>query len=65
MADDRKETLTERIADKAKDFVGLPPGRRPDGAPKPSRADAPRKTLTSDDAEDLPPHRGTGFKTAE
>lgn len=62
-----KETLAERLKDRVKDAVGLPPGRFADGERKPSDLDAPHETLTSDDAEGLPPHGdlGTGLKTAE
>ncbi len=60
--DEHKESLLERIKDRLQDAVGLPPGKYRDGEPKPSDAsDAPRGTLTSDDAEGLPPHEGTGF----
>jgi hypothetical protein len=60
------ETALERAADKLKDAVGLPPGRFADGTPKPSdAAHTPRKTLTSEDADDLPPHEGTGFQPTE
>jgi hypothetical protein len=61
-----KESALERAADKLKDAVGLPPGRFSDGAPKPSdAAHTPRKTLTSEDADDLPPHEGTGIQPTE
>jgi hypothetical protein len=68
MATDHKEPLLEQVKDKLKDLAGLPPGRFPDGEPKPSTGvDAPRGTLTSDDAEGLPPHQdvGTGIKPTE
>jgi hypothetical protein len=62
MDNEHKETLLERIKDQFNNVVGLPPGKYPDGDPKPSdSSDAPRGTLTSDDAEGLPPHNGTGF----
>ena len=63
-----KESLIERAQDKLKDLAGLPPGRFPDGEPKPSTgADAPRGTLTADDAQGLPPHDdlGTGIKPTQ
>ena len=63
-----KESLIERAQDKLKDLAGLPPGRFPDGEPKPSTgADAPRGALTADDAQGLPPHDdlGTGVKPTE
>jgi hypothetical protein len=63
---EHKESLLEQAKDKLKDLAGLPPGRFPDGQPKPSTgADAPRGALTSDDAEGLPPHEGTGIKPTE
>lgn len=64
MSDPHKESLVEKVEDRLKDAVGLPPGKYPDGEPKPSSHDSPRETLTSDDAEDLPPHNdvGTGFQ---
>lgn len=68
MPKEHKESLLEQVEDKLKDLAGLPPGRFPDGEPKPSSgADAPRSTLTSDDAEGLPPHDdlGTGIKPTE
>ena len=36
MATEHKESLLERVKDKLKDVVGLPPGKFPDGKPKPS-----------------------------
>jgi hypothetical protein len=66
MTTEPKESLLERAKDKLRDLAGLPPGRFPDGAPKPSSdVDAPRGTLTSDDAELLPPHKGTGIQPTE
>lgn len=65
MNDAHKESLVERIKDAFDDVVGLPPGKYRDGEPKPSPTDAPRGTLTSDDAEGLPPHGDTGFKPRE
>ncbi len=68
MPEKHKESLLEQAEDKLKDLAGLPPGRFPDGEPKPSTgADAPRGTLTADDAEGLPPHDdvGTGIKPTE
>jgi hypothetical protein len=56
MDDKRKETLIERV----KEAVGLPPGRRSEAPPQPPRDESPRETLTSDDAEDLPPHNDVG-----
>ena len=59
---DHQESLSERIRDKFNEIVGLPPGKYPDGEPKPTAAsDTPRGTLTSDDAKGLPPHKGTGI----
>jgi hypothetical protein len=61
-----KESALERAADKLRDAAGLPPGRFADGKPKPSdAAHTPRKTLTSEDAENLPPHEGTGIRPTE
>jgi len=63
--DEHKESLVEKIKDRLKDAVGLPPGKFPDGEPKPTTSiNAPRGTLTADDTEDLPPHGndGTGFQ---
>jgi len=59
-----KDTLTEELLGKVKDALGLPPGQRPDGTPRPSTENPPRETLTSDDAEGLPPHDdvGTGLR---
>ncbi len=66
MATEHEESLIEKAKDKLKDLAGLPPGRFPDGEAKPSSgADAPRGTLTSDDAEGLPPHAGTGIQPTE
>ncbi len=61
MADTHKESIVEQVKDAFNTAVGLPPGRFPDGEPKPSPTDAPEGTLTSDDAEGLPPHAGTGI----
>jgi hypothetical protein len=63
---DHKESLLEQVKDKLRDFAGLPPGRFPDGEPKPSAdTHSPTGTLTSDDAEGLPPHGGTGIRPTE
>ena len=62
----RKQTLLEQTFDRIKEFVGLPPGRDVDGAPRTYvNDDAPRGTLTADDAEGLPPHQGTGINPTE
>jgi len=59
---DPKESLSERIKEKFNEVVGVPPGEHADGKPRPGEAsDSPRGTLTSDDAEGLPPHKGTGI----
>jgi hypothetical protein len=68
MDNNRKESLIERIKDGFNTAIGLPPGRLPHDEPKPTNErddDAPRKTLTADDAEGLPPHQGTGIKPIE
>jgi hypothetical protein len=68
MDNKREESLIERIKDGFSAAIGLPPGNNPDGEPKAMNAsndDAPRKTLTSDDAEGLPPHQGTRIKPIE
>ena len=46
------------------DIMGLPPGdKTPHGEGRPvNPEDSPEGTLTSDDAEGLPPHQGTGIK---
>ena len=46
------------------DILGLPPGdKTPHGEGRPViPEDSPEGTLTSDDAEGLPPHQGTGIK---
>ena len=59
----KTETVVEKIKGFFKDLVGLPPG---DGTPhaegRPTNAEEPRRgTLTSDDAEGLPPYAGTGI----
>jgi hypothetical protein len=58
-----KETTVEKIEGVLRDLVGLPPGDgTPHGQGRPTKAeDVPRGTLTSDDAEGLPPHAGTGI----
>ncbi len=64
MDDKQTETVFEKIKDMFNNAVGLPAGRFPDGKPKAAPSDAtdiPRGTLTSDDAEDLPPHGGAGI----
>jgi len=65
MDNKREESLIEKIKDVFNTAVGLPPGRDADGEPKESDDDAPRGTLTADDAEGLPPHQGTGIKPIE
>ena len=59
----KTETAIEKIKAVLKDTVGLPPGDgTPHGEGRPTNGDAvPRGTLTSDDAEGLPPHAGTGI----
>jgi hypothetical protein len=59
-----EESLIERIKEGFNTAIGLPPGKH--GEPTNANDDdAPRKTLTSDDAEGLPPHPGTGIKPVE
>ena len=60
-----RESFVEQVKDALNNAVGLPPGKFDDGEPKPSPTDSPRGTLTSDDAENLPPHGDTGFKPRE
>ena len=60
--DEQTETVVEKIKDMFNNAVGLPAGRFPDGETKPAKqTDSPQGTLTSDDAEGLPPHGGTGI----
>jgi hypothetical protein len=64
MDNKREESLIERIKDGFSAAIGLPSGSQP----KPTKEiddDSPRKTLTADDAEGLPPHPGTGIKPIE
>jgi len=63
MEPEEKEGVVERIEVLLKDAVGLPPGDgTPHGKGRPIHGeDVPRGTLTSDDAEGLPPHAGTGI----
>ncbi len=62
MEDEHKETLIEKIKDKFNEAVGLPPGKFPDGEPKPTEeSGSPSGTLTSDDTDGLPVHPGTGI----
>jgi hypothetical protein len=58
-----KESLVDRIKAGLRDVVGLPPGDgTPHGKGRSNKADdAPRGSLTADDAENLPPHAGTGI----
>jgi hypothetical protein len=67
MDNEREESLIDRIKDGFSAAIGLPPGKRPDGEAKAANEndDSPRKTLTADDAEGLPPHPGTGIKPTE
>jgi hypothetical protein len=59
------ETRKKKLVDTLKDLAGLPPGRDPDGAPKPSSdTNPPRGTLTSEDI-DNPAPSGTGIKPTE
>ncbi len=56
------ETLVEKIKDMFNNAVGLPSGKYPDGEAKPiDETEPPRGTLTSEDAERLPPHGGAGI----
>ena len=65
-AEHQKPSLLEQTFDRIKEFVGLPPGRDVDGEPKTYVSDdAPRGTLTADDAQGLPPHQGTGISPTE
>lgn len=61
------ETATERIKGVLKDLVGLPPGDgTPRGEGRPANVqEVPRGALTSDDAEGLTPHAGTGIAVDE
>ncbi len=62
MANEHDESLVEKIKDLFNNVVGLPPGKFPDGEPKPiDETITPRGTLTSEDAERLPPRAGTGI----
>ena len=62
MEDKHAESVAEKIKDRFNEVVGLPPGKFPDGETKPAReADSPHGTLTSDDAEGVPVHKGTGI----
>ncbi len=63
MDEPKKESLAEKIKAVVRDAVGLPPGdRTPHGQGRPTDAEEdPQGTLTSDDAEGLPPHAGTGI----
>jgi len=62
MEGEHKETMIEKIKDLFNEAVGLPPGRFPDGEPKPTEeTDSPSGTLTSDDAKGLAVNRGTGI----
>jgi hypothetical protein len=59
-----EESLIDKIKQGFSAAIGLPPGRHPESTEE-IEDDAPRKTLTSDDAEGLPPHQGTGIKPTE
>ena len=63
----KPEPAVEKIKGILKDLVGLPPGDgTPHGEGRPTNAEKePRGTLTSDDAEGLPPHAGTGIAVEE
>ncbi len=63
MSDAHQESLIEKVRDLFNNAVGLPSGKFPDGESKsPPADDSPRGTLTSDDAEGLPPKAGTGIQ---
>ena len=61
------ETPVDKIKGRMKDIAGLPPGDgTPHGEGRPTNGeDVPRGTLTSDDAEGLTPHAGTGIAADE
>lgn len=61
------ESAVEKFKGVLRDVVGLPPGDgTPHGEGRTTNAeDVPRGTLTSDDAEGLPPHAGTGIAVEE
>jgi hypothetical protein len=66
MTEPHEESFLEKLGDKLRDAVGLPPGKYPDGEIKPSSPSSePTGTLTSEDAEGLPPHQGTGIAPEE
>jgi hypothetical protein len=56
MDDSHKETLAERL----REAMGLPPGDPEVKPERPLDDGSPRETLTSDDAEGLPPHNDVG-----
>jgi hypothetical protein len=57
------EGAVEKIKAVLRDVVGLPPGDgTPHGPGRSTQSDEPPSgSLTSDDAEQLPPHAGTGI----
>jgi len=59
----KTESAVEKIKGVLRDLVGLPPGDgTPHGQGRSTEGDeAPPGGLTSDDAEGLPPHAGTGI----
>jgi hypothetical protein len=64
MKDERAygDSLLEQIKDKFNEVVGLPSGKITDVHEVPRKdLQAPRGTLTSDDAETLPQQNGTGI----
>ncbi len=63
MDEPKTESLAEKIKSVVRDAVGLPPGdHTPHGQGRPTDGeDDPSGTLTSDDAEGLAPHSGTGI----
>lgn len=61
-ANDQGETLVEKIKDKFNELIGLPSGKAPEFEKMSAKElGAPHGTLTADDAEGLPPQRGTGI----
>jgi hypothetical protein len=63
MNNEQPESALEKVKDLINNAVGLPPGKYPNGDPKPSnQTDEPRETLTSGDAEGVPVPHGTGIK---
>jgi hypothetical protein len=61
-----EESLIEKARDLLNNAVGLPSGKFPDGESKSPKTDnSPTGTLTSDDAEGLAPHSGTGIQPVD